>query len=348
MSTIKFRRITEYGSLSDSGKNPQFNLVDWNGYEKYDIRRWDDTNTQPYKGITFDEEELEELLQALKIAVDAKKSTTPTKVVPCGSATAKIMDIFGFLPQYSDWAKLVTYTDWGYGAKYDLRSWAPDYSKCGKGITLGESECRRLIEILSDILGVEGTSVIAFADFVVRGTYFGCLSGHKTETITAQVNILKKDGSTETVNVTAGHCHTCGCYFMSETDYQALRARGILLCQVITEKDFKKNGNRIISGEDWKPESLLHQCGYNVNATDDLSDTQRHEILTYVVESGLQTVYQITNFLDWLIGQANRQMTRDMSSAIAKWSSDRKYISNYKMGSRRLVGVRSSRVKVKG
>ena len=143
MSTIKFRRITEYGSLSASGKNPQFNLVDWNGYEKYDIRRWDDTNTQPYKGITFDEEELEELLQALKIAVDAKKSTTPTKVVPCGSATAKIMDIFGFLPQYSDWAKLVTYTDWGYGAKYDLRSWAPDYSKCGKGITLGESECRR-------------------------------------------------------------------------------------------------------------------------------------------------------------------------------------------------------------
>ena len=62
MSTIKFRRITEYGSLSASGRNPQFNLVDWNGYEKYDIRRWDDTNTQPYKGITFDEEELEELL----------------------------------------------------------------------------------------------------------------------------------------------------------------------------------------------------------------------------------------------------------------------------------------------
>ncbi len=348
MSTIKFKRITEYGSLSTNSRNPQFNLVDWNGYEKYDIRRWDSSNSQPYKGITFDEEDLEELLQALQIAVDAKKSTTTFKTVRCGSTTARIMDVFGIISQYGNWPKLITYTDWGYGAKYDLRSWAPDYSKCGKGITLSEDECRRLIEILSDILGVEDTTVIAFEDFVVRSTYFGCLSGHKTETITAQINILRKDGSTETANVTAGYCHTCGCYFMAEKDYLSLKSRGILLCQVITEKDFKKNGTRIISGEDWKPESLLHQCGYNVNATDDLSDTQRHEILTYVVESGLQSVYQITNFLDWLIGQAHRQTMRDMSSAIAKWSSDRRYISNYKMGSRRLVGVRSTKVKVRG
>lgn len=347
MSKITYRRLIDYGSLSASGGNTQFNLVDWNGYKKYDLRRWDSSNTQPYKGITFDEEDLEELLQALQIAVDAKKSSAPFKTVPCGSATAKIMDVFGAIPQYGNWPKLVTYTNWGYGAKYDLRSWAPDYSKCGKGVTLSEDECRRLIEILSEILGINSTTEIAFEDFVVRGTYFGCLSGHKTETITAQVNILKKNGCTETVNVTAGYCHTCGCYFMAETDYQTLRSRGILLCQIITEKDFKKNGTRIISGEDWKPESLLHQCGYNVNATDDLSDTQRHEILTYVVESGLQSIYQITNFLDWLIGQANRQTTRDMSSAIAKWSADRKYISNYKMGSRRLVGIRSAKTKAR-
>ena len=347
MGTLKFQRMIEYGSLSQTGNSPQFNLVDWDGYEKYDLRRWDSSNTQPYKGITFDEDDLCDLLEYLQVAVDTPKISTLIRRVQRGEATAKIFGIYGSIPQSKNWNKLVTYTDWGYGPKYDLRSWAPDYSKCGKGITLTESECLRLIEILSEILGISNQSEIAFEDFVVRATYFGCLSGHTTETIAAQINILKKDGSIEAVNVTAGYCKTCHCYFMSERDYQAIRNRGILLCQIISEKDFKKNGSNIISGEDWKPESILHQCGYNVNASEDLSDSQRREILTYVVESGLQSVYQVTNFLDWLIDNARRQTGRDMNSAIGKWNSDRKYISNYKMGSRRLVGMKSGRTKIR-
>lgn len=344
---VRFSRICEYGSLSEYGDNPQFNLIDWNGYRKYDLRRWDNTNTQPYKGVTFDEEDLDYLLESLHIATELPKKSTPVRVVPCGKVTAKILDVYGTIPNSGDWPKQITYTDWGHGPKYDLRPWSPDYTQCGKGIALTEAECMRLIEILSEILGVNDTPVIAFEDFIVRSTYFGCLSGHQTETIAAQLNVLKRDGSIETVTVTAGYCKTCKCYFMPEKDFQKLRAKGILLCKVISEKDYKKNGARIISGLDWSPESVLHQCGYNVGAAEDLSDTQRREILTYVVESGIQTVYQVVNFLDWLIGRAKLQVTKDMSSAIAKWSSDREYISNYKIGSRRLVGVRSSRVKDK-
>ncbi len=37
----------------------------------------------------------------------------------------------------------------GMNTKYDLRSWSPDHSKMGKGITLSESELTALADLLA-------------------------------------------------------------------------------------------------------------------------------------------------------------------------------------------------------
>lgn len=50
------------------------------------------------------------------------------------------------------WTKEFNKVSWNNGApKYDLRDWAPDHEKMGKGITLSEEEAKCLYEILKGI-----------------------------------------------------------------------------------------------------------------------------------------------------------------------------------------------------
>ena len=47
------------------------------------------------------------------------------------------------------WTKELNKVSWNGGApKYDLRDWAPDHEKMGKGITLTEEEAQKLKELL--------------------------------------------------------------------------------------------------------------------------------------------------------------------------------------------------------
>ena len=48
------------------------------------------------------------------------------------------------------WTKELNLISWnGRDAKYDLRDWAPDHSKMGKGVTLSKEELIQLKEILN-------------------------------------------------------------------------------------------------------------------------------------------------------------------------------------------------------
>jgi len=50
------------------------------------------------------------------------------------------------------WTKELNYVSWNDRApRYDLREWAPDHQKMGKGITLTAEEAIKLRELLSEI-----------------------------------------------------------------------------------------------------------------------------------------------------------------------------------------------------
>ena len=50
------------------------------------------------------------------------------------------------------WTKEFNKVSWNGGiAKYDLRDWAPEHEKMGKGVTLTDEEARALYEILKNI-----------------------------------------------------------------------------------------------------------------------------------------------------------------------------------------------------
>jgi hypothetical protein len=50
------------------------------------------------------------------------------------------------------WNKELNLISWnGNTAKYDIRDWAPDYSKMGKGVTLSNEELMKLRDLLNEI-----------------------------------------------------------------------------------------------------------------------------------------------------------------------------------------------------
>ncbi len=50
------------------------------------------------------------------------------------------------------WTKELNLISWnGKEAKYDLRDWAPDHAKMGKGITLSINELRELKKLLNNM-----------------------------------------------------------------------------------------------------------------------------------------------------------------------------------------------------
>lgn len=53
----------------------------------------------------------------------------------------------------SGWKRELNLVSWnGRPAKFDLRDWAPDHSKMGKGLTFTNDELDQLRQILNDML----------------------------------------------------------------------------------------------------------------------------------------------------------------------------------------------------
>ena len=65
-----------------------------------------------------------------------------------------IVKEFGVLSENAKgWRKEVNLISWnGSAPKYDIRDWAPDHEKMGKGTTLSEEEMKNLKEILGELL----------------------------------------------------------------------------------------------------------------------------------------------------------------------------------------------------
>ncbi|WP_147803907.1 YdbC family protein [Alkalicoccus halolimnae] len=62
----------------------------------------------------------------------------------------EIIEHLGVLSESSKgWKKELNLVSWnGRDPKYDLREWAPDHEKMGKGVTLTEEEIKQLVHIM--------------------------------------------------------------------------------------------------------------------------------------------------------------------------------------------------------
>lgn len=63
-------------------------------------------------------------------------------------------ELGAILESAKGWKKELNMVSWnGAAAKFDIRDWAPEHEKMGKGITLSQEEAEALYELLSEALG---------------------------------------------------------------------------------------------------------------------------------------------------------------------------------------------------
>lgn len=115
---LEFSVIKVFGRLSEKKNSPVLALINWNGHERYDLRKWNDEMTVPYKGITFSDSEIEELLS---LNTENKSQSECRFQYSGGKATARIYDKLAELSfetvRDETWTKEVNVVDWGYGKK---------------------------------------------------------------------------------------------------------------------------------------------------------------------------------------------------------------------------------------
>lgn len=93
---------------------------------------------------------------------------------------------------------------------------------------------------------------------------------------------------------------------------------------------------KILNGKLLAQESVLMQFGYSVSQTEGLSETRRQKILSVLVDNNILSKSEIISYLDFFISQ--RQNDK-YAIAVSKWTNDRNYIREYKIGEYSRVGA---------
>lgn len=115
-----------------------------------------------------------------------------------------------------------------------------------------------------------------------------------------------------------------GIFYVDNRSFRVFtRKFGLPYCGDIDYCNSKRRDKKTMLNE----ESMLHILGYNVGIKDDLTDYERHELLSQIVEIGYMTIADIANHLEFLINMSGPSHPDSMK----KWKSDLKYITEYKL-----------------
>lgn len=152
---IPYEIIEDYGVLKEGKRAPYYlRKIDWNSHIKYDVRTWGDNGTVPYKGVTLNEEEILIIYDMAKVFLSESDPIECIKDCSSGRIKCLIMRHLATLNEYqyrgAAWSKECNLVDWGYGIKFDIRSWKKEYERCGKGISLDKDEITQLTELLEE------------------------------------------------------------------------------------------------------------------------------------------------------------------------------------------------------
>ena len=81
------------------------------------------------------------------------KLSRERRIIKMADIKYDIVEEFGAVSESSTgWTKELNLISWNNrAAKYDLRDWAPDHAKMGKGITLSINELRELKKLLNNM-----------------------------------------------------------------------------------------------------------------------------------------------------------------------------------------------------
>ncbi len=181
----------------------------------------------------------------------------------------------------------------------------------------------------------DGGKGVAFAsepidlrNVFVYGSDSGCRDYSHTdkELVRATIPIIRRFGTVDNIEFDAVFCRECGVYYISRSEYERLSEKGRLLCQLMTETEYRKYS------ESYKPgypseESKLHAFGYNVGEKDGYTDAYRQHILEAAIASGVVTKKKAIGHLEYLINLNEKKY--NYRYAIEKWRKDLAYLKGF-------------------
>ena len=132
-----------YRTLSDNNLKEEYDR-NLNRFYKEQERKQSEKKAQNTSGTT--EEKADRTGKKTERAASGIKKTQ-------NGITFEILRTIGTISTSNrGWSKEINIVSWnGRQGKYDIRDWAPDYEKMGKGVTLTEQEARNLYRILKNI-----------------------------------------------------------------------------------------------------------------------------------------------------------------------------------------------------
>lgn len=109
-------------------------------------------------------------------------------------------------------------------------------------------------------------------------------------------------------------------------------------------KPYYNEADRSSYWSDLNEESLPKAFGYSVSKAEGLSDGQRIDILTDLVDAGIMDIPRIIDFLNWLL---DNPVHKSLVEACDKWEHDIRYLKNYKARPERFLLSNTDLSKIK-
>ena len=176
---------------------------------------------------------------------------------------------------------------------------------------------------------------IEYNHFIIRTTLFRCCKNHSLEEVIGLLNIITPTGIKIIERIPCAYCKDCNCFYMLDSEYKRISAKGILLCQIITYEQYCTMG--VLDISKWSSESILKHNGYNVQATKNLSDEQRQVILQNIIDNKILSAHGIVSYINVFIAQ--KEGLSNYRTAVMKWKKDKQFILNYDNERKRQIEI---------
>ena len=173
--------------------------------------------------------------------------------------------------------------------------------------------------------------------FIVRTNLFKCCKNHShsLEEVIGLLKIITPTGTELIEKVPCAYCKDCNCFYMLESEYQRVSAKGDILCETKTYEEYCNM--EILDTSNWSSESILKHNGYNVQANNNLSDEQRQAILQNIMNNNILSAHGIVSYIDTFIAQ--KRGLPQYRNAVMKWEKDKEFVLNYNNQAKRQVEI---------
>lgn len=183
--------------------------------------------------------------------------------------------------------------------------------------------------------GVQSGTVITEAEDVIVFTSKRPCPSHPScvECVTAYA-VGIEDAQKHPINIF--YCSQCKLYYINNSQYLGFAKKYGLPVLKMNFKNHETYGHMDFS--EWNTQSTLNFLGYNVNAGDNLSDTERRRVLVDCIEAQIMSKAKVCSFLESMLSLHEYQ--DNYYEACEKWESDLKFIRNYKIDKQRIINAR--------